>query len=46
MIFTRTGSGIEQEEPEAKHPLKSFYPGGGSTQLVNERKDDARAKST
>ncbi|KAH0670341.1 hypothetical protein KY285_024930 [Solanum tuberosum] len=46
MIFTRTGSGIEQEELEAKHPLKSFYLTGGSTQLVNERKDDAQAKST
>ena len=46
MIFTRTGSGIEQEELEAKNPLKSFYLTGGSTQLVNERKDDAQAKST
>ncbi|KAH0743163.1 hypothetical protein KY290_031156 [Solanum tuberosum] len=41
-----TGSDIEQEELEAKHPLKSFYLTGGSTQLVNERKDDAQAKST
>lgn len=45
--FGKGNSSIKEILPvEAKHPLKSFYLTGGSTQLVNERKDDAQAKST